>query len=203
VSLLIRSALAVATLSVLAGGAARAQQRYVLAPDSNEARYRVKEQLVGFDLPNDAVGKTSAIQGAIVIGSDGKIVRAGSKITVDLTTLTTDQRMRDNYVRRNVFRTDSFPSADFVPTEVRGVTLPLPAAGELTFELVGDLTIRGVTRPTTWTVTARRNGDTIAGSARTRFKFADFGLPIPRVRRVLSVEDDIRLEYDFRLVPQR
>ncbi|HSL72266.1 MAG TPA: YceI family protein, partial [Longimicrobiales bacterium] len=172
-SLLIRSAVVVSFLSVATNGAAAAQHRYVLA-DSNEARDRVKEQLVGFDLPNDAVGKTSQIQGGIVIGSDGRIVREASRITVDLRTLTTDQQMRDNYVRRNVFRTDSFPTADFVPTEVKGVSLPLPAAGPHTFDLIGELTLRGVTRPTTWAVTARRVGDAIVGTATTRFKFADF-----------------------------
>jgi len=31
-----------------------------LAPAGNEARYRVREQLAGVDLPNDAVGVTSA-----------------------------------------------------------------------------------------------------------------------------------------------
>ena len=31
--------------------------RYVVAPTGNEARYRVREQLVGFDLPNDRCGR--------------------------------------------------------------------------------------------------------------------------------------------------
>jgi hypothetical protein len=42
---------------------APAQLRYSVAPDGNEARYRVREQLMHHDLPNDAVGKTSAITG--------------------------------------------------------------------------------------------------------------------------------------------
>jgi hypothetical protein len=33
--------------------------------------------------------------------------------------------------------------------------------------------------------------------ARTAFRFADFGLRIPRVSVVLSVEDDIKLEADL------
>ncbi|MGH7554390.1 MAG: hypothetical protein ACREMQ_15400, partial [Longimicrobiales bacterium] len=32
--------------------------RLVTAPEGNEARYRVNEQLVGIDLPSDAVGTT-------------------------------------------------------------------------------------------------------------------------------------------------
>src|SRR5687768_17183496 len=39
--------------------------RYVTAPGQNAARYRVREQLVGFDLPNDAVGETKSVTGVI------------------------------------------------------------------------------------------------------------------------------------------
>jgi hypothetical protein len=35
--------------------------------------------------------------------------------------------------------------------------------------------------------------------AKTGFRFADFGLGIPRVASVLSVEDNIRLETDLLL----
>jgi hypothetical protein len=49
--------------ALIASSPASAQKaegvRLVIAPQGNEARYRVQEQLVGVDLPNDAVGKTS------------------------------------------------------------------------------------------------------------------------------------------------
>ena len=35
----------------------------VVAPEGNEVRYRVREQLAGFDLPNDAVGATGHVTG--------------------------------------------------------------------------------------------------------------------------------------------
>jgi hypothetical protein len=41
----------------------------------------------------------------------------------------------------------------------------------------------------------------VVGTATTRFPFGRFDLEIPRVRSVLSVDDDIRLEYDFRFEP--
>ena len=177
--------------------------RYAVAPTGNEARFRVREQLVGVDFPNDAVGKTSQIAGAIVVGPDGKIVREGSSFTVDLTNLVSDNARRDNYVRRNTLVTDSFPKAVFVPTSAKGLPATLPATGETTFELVGDLTVRGVTRPVTWQVKATRAAaGAVTGSATTSFPFAEFGLTIPKVGRVLSVDDKITLEYDFNLVPE-
>lgn len=63
------------------------------------------------------------------------------------------------------------------------------------------MTVRGETRPVVWDVTARRDGSAVVGTASTRFPFSRFDLEIPRVRSVLSVDDDIRLEYDFRFIP--
>jgi polyisoprenoid-binding protein YceI len=163
----------------------------------NEARYRVREQLVGRDLPNDAVGATAAVTGGISIDENGRIVRAESRFTVDLTSLKSDSDRRDNYVRRNTLQTEQHPAAVFVPTGVEGLPTPLPATGEISFRVVGDLTVNGTTRPVTWAVTARPAGDVWTGSASTDFNFSYFGIPVPRVPVVLSVRESIRLEYDF------
>src|SRR5688572_7475308 len=61
------------------------------------ARYKVTEQLAGISFPSDAVGTTQAITGALIVNPDGSFA-AGSKISVDLRTISTDQGMRDNYV---------------------------------------------------------------------------------------------------------
>src|SRR3569832_1864906 len=53
--------------------------RYVVAPTGNEARYRVREQLAGFDLPNAAVGVTKDVTGLVVVEPDGKIVKDSSR----------------------------------------------------------------------------------------------------------------------------
>src|SRR5690349_16886097 len=54
--------------------------RFTIGATGNEARYRVREQLMGKDLPNDAVGATSAITGTILAFPDGRIVKDSSKI---------------------------------------------------------------------------------------------------------------------------
>lgn len=174
--------------------------RLVTAPEGNRARYRVREQLAGLTFPNDAVGETDAIEGVVVLEPDGTIVREESRFVVDLTTLKSDRSRRDGYVQRNTLRTAEYPTAVFVPTAVHGLTMPLPTSGEFTLRLEGELTIRGVTRPTVWDLTLRIDGDTFTGTAATVFDFATFELTIPRVASVLSIVDEIRLEYDLRLV---
>jgi len=54
------------------------------------------------------------------------------------------------------------------------------------------LTIREIERPTTWSVTARRDGNTITATATTDFGFEDYR--IERPSQVLSLQDKIRLE---------
>ncbi|HZO18478.1 MAG TPA: YceI family protein [Gemmatimonadaceae bacterium] len=172
--------------------------RYVVAATGNEVRYRVREQLVGFDLPNDAIGKSAQIIGGITLDDSGRVVREASRFTVDAATFVSDRDRRDNYVRGRLLTAAQHPTIELVPTALRG--LAMPPSGSATFQLVGDLTVRGVTRPTTWSVTAQLEDEAVTGSASTRFAFTDFEMEKPRVRSVLSVADTIALEYDFNLV---
>lgn len=176
---------------------AAAPVRLIVAPTGNEARYRVREQLVGFDLPNDAVGVTQEITGGLLLDSKGAVVRDSSKIVVTLTSLKSDQARRDNFVKTRTMETEKFPTVELVLTGIKGNPKPT-ATAPTTFELLADLTVKGVTRPTTWKVTARADGADIVGSASTAFTFKDFSIEQPKVRSVLSVADTIKLEYDFR-----
>ena len=202
VGALLLSALAVAG-ALRSPVAARAQgsgaTRYAIQAESSEVRYRVREQLAGLNFPNDAVGATRVIEGAIVLDAQGRVVPGGSRFTVDLRTLQSNEARRDNYLRRNTLETETYPTVTFVPAEARRLPFPLPASGSVPFELVGDLTVKDVTRRVTWQSTATFDGPKISVSARTAFHFGDFGLRQPRVSVVLSVEDDIKLEADLTL----
>ena len=176
-------------------------QSYIVAPDGNEARYRVREQLAGFDLPKDAIGSTKDIKGRIVIGPDGKVVKDGSKVTIELSSLKSDQTRRDNFLRRSTLETSKYPQAELVLVALEGLLLQIAPGSSQTFSVRGDLTVHGATHPTIWQVTARSEANGIVGTATTAFTFKDFGLEQPKVPVVLSVADTIRLEYDFRFVP--
>lgn len=180
---------------------AAAAIRYVTAPTGNAARYRVREQLVGVDLPNDAIGETKAVTGTISADAKGNILPAESKFVIDVTNLVSDKQRRDGFIRGRVLQTQQYPNVTFVPSSVKGLSAPVPKTGSRSFDITGDLTVRNVTKPTTWRVTARFAGDHVTGSAKTGFTFADFGMEQPRVPVVLSVADSIHLELDFDMVP--
>jgi polyisoprenoid-binding protein YceI len=185
---------AAANPSTSAGGA-----KYILVEGKNTASYTTREQLAKRDLPNDVIGKTTSVTGAIVIGADGSVDAKSSQIVVDAATLATDQGMRDNYVRNNTLQTSKYKNITFVPTSVTGLPSPLPQSGPVAFKLTGDLTIKDVTKPVTWDVTGTVNGDSATGTAITTVSFADFKIDKPSVPVVLSIIDTLTLQIDLTL----
>jgi polyisoprenoid-binding protein YceI len=164
-----------------------------------KARYRVTEQLAGISFPSDAVGTTEAITGTIIVNPDGSIA-AGSKITVDLKTLTSDQALRDNYIQTRTLETGKFPTMDLVVKRTVGLAAPLPAGNQAQagFQLIADTTLHGVTKEITWNVVATLRPDGIAGRATATVDFAMFNMAKPSLARLLSVDDKIHLEVEFR-----
>lgn len=171
--------------------------RLVVDTVGTEVRYRVRERLVGKDLDNDAVGVTRAVSGQIALDADGSIVPEESKITIDVTGLKSDQTRRDGFVQRRLLETATYPTVVFQPTGIKGGPGTIPTSGIGSFTLIGNLTVRGVTRPSTWTVNARYLPTNVTGTTATAFTFGEFEMTQPRVPVVLSVSDTIKLEYDF------
>jgi polyisoprenoid-binding protein YceI len=183
--------------------APRVALRLTVAPTGSAARYRVREQLVSLDLPNDAVGETKSITGAIAFDSEGKVLRDASKFTVDAGTFVSDRDRRDRFVRGELLEAERFPTVTMVPTTITGVSFPLPTSGSRPVQITGDLTVRGVTRPTIWKGTAQFSSRNVAVAAATAFTFDDFQIEQPSVPVLLSVADTIRLEINVNLVPQK
>lgn len=183
-------------LAQSAGGAAR-----FAIVEGTRVLYRVREQLVGVSFLNDAVGVSEGIEGTLVIRPDGSVDPA-SRLVLDLGTFTSDQDRRDRFVRSRVFEIEKHPEAIFVPNRTVGSPFPaddpdalIPIVG---FQLVGEMTLHGVTKEMTWDVLATYDDDgVVEGKALTSFPFSDFGLAKPELPFLLSVEDEIRLEIDF------
>lgn len=174
--------------------------RLTLTSDGTEARFRAREQFANRDTLSEAVGTTSVVSGNIVLNAQGAALPEQSKIVIDLTTLQTDQARRDAYIKSNTLQTDQFPNAELVVSQVSGLPWPLPTSGQATVQLTGDLTLHGVTRPTTWEVRATMADRDLSGLAKTTVKMTDFGMTTPRTASVLSVNDEVALELTFKAV---
>jgi polyisoprenoid-binding protein YceI len=152
---------------------------------SSFAGYRVQEELVGIGAKT-AVGRTPDVTGTLEF--DGTTLGAAD-LTVDTTTLQSDEDRRDNAIRGQALETDSFPTATFVLTEPIDVGT-IPADGEtVAIEATGELTLHGVTKPITFPLEAALRDAVIVVTGSLDVQFADYDIDRPTSGAVLSVED--------------
>jgi polyisoprenoid-binding protein YceI len=163
---------------------------------SSKATIKVREQLVRLPSPIDALINITGAQGAFTLNPDGTFT-SNSKISVDMTTVTTDDRQRTDSIRRDPLEVTRFRTSELVPKTAIGLSLPLPSSGEFTFKLIGDLTLHGVTKTVTFDVRATRADGklTATATANPSWKFGDFGMQPPTSFSVLSIVDEIRMEF--------
>ena len=152
--------------------------------------YRAQEELVGIG-GVEAIGRTPDVTGSITIAG-AQLVAAD--LTADLTTLRSDEDMRDGQLGRQGVQTDQFPTATFVLTQPIELGAP-PAEGEqITIDAVGDLTLHGVTKNVTIPLGAVRQGDIIGVAGSVTFTWADFGMERPSSMRVVSLANEVTVE---------
>ena len=171
--------------------------------EGTRAYFRVREQIAGVKFLNDAVGMTEVVEGALVVRSDGAVDARQSRLTLDLRTFASDQDRRDNWVRTRALEVEKFPQAVFVARRIAGSpfssdeSMPFPI---VSFQLIGDMTVHGVTKEISWDVLATYDvgKGIVEGKALTSFPFSTFDLAMPGHVMLVSVEDDIRLEIDFK-----
>jgi polyisoprenoid-binding protein YceI len=181
------------TAAVPAGGV-----RFVAIPFKGLATVKVQEHLAVNLINTDAVLTSNGVDGVLTLKADGTFA-PDSKIVVDMTRLQSDQSLRDKWIQLFGIETNKFKTATFEPQKTTGLPSPLPASGQWTFTMDGQLTVHGVTKAASWSATATRAGRDLSGSATTLIHWADFDVEKPQaaVTQVVSVSDDIRLELKF------
>ena len=170
--------------------------------DGSKSVIRVHEQVAGVALPGEAVVTTAVMDGTAVLGGDGMFA-SGSIIRADLQALKSDSDLRDEWIKFNTLETSRFRYAEFNPTRVTGVPLPLPASGTWNAKLEGTMKIKTTTKPVTWELVVTRDTSRTTASGGIVFKFGDYGMAVPANRLILSVKDEVRLQVDLVLTDKR
>lgn len=181
---------------------------FIVVPESSKALYRVDEEFLqgaverlgkqlGF---NTAVGFTQTLEGFLELSRDEVPQVVGGRIIVDLRTLKSDDRLRDERIQDQFLESNQFPIAEFVVTGVENYPTTYTEGEEVTFTLVGDMTIREITNEVKWEVTAVLEGDTITGSAFTSIMMVDFGFDPPEILGFIEAQDPARVEMEIMAV---
>jgi polyisoprenoid-binding protein YceI len=159
------------------------------------AGVRIDEELRGVGAVT-AVLRTPDVTGEATL--DGSVLTALS-ITVDLTTLASDDARRDRSLP-TALDFVNFPSATFVldqPVDMAG----LDAGASVSVAVNGTLTINGVSLPAVADVTVDTTVGALVAVAQIPVTFADFGVQLPSAPIVLSIADDGIIETQLRFLP--
>ena len=155
----------------------------------SETGYRVQEVLVGQNAT--AVGRTSKIWGSLTLG--GTSVAKGT-FTVDMASVVSDQSQRNAQFDGRIMDVNQYPTASLVLTS----PIPLgtlPAAGTTKqYTAQGTLTLYGVSKSVTFTLTAERIGSEIDVLAEVPITFSDWNIANPSVGGFVTTANNGTLE---------
>ena len=123
-------------------------------------------------------GSTKEVTGQATIS--GSVVQEAA-ITVDMTSLTTDKKVRDQNMKTKLFEVTKFPESTFKLTEPADLSSVPEDASPATIPLTGDLTIHGETQKVTADFQVVRDGDTIILGGDIPINRLDFGVETPEM----------------------
>jgi polyisoprenoid-binding protein YceI len=177
-----RLALSVA-LASLVGSVFAAPETYTI--DASHSAPRFEYNHLGFSTQSHSFDK---ISGKIVLDREAKT--GSADIVIDTKSINTgDSEFYKHLQDEDFFDTAKFPTITFKSTSVK-------FDGDKPVELIGDLTIKGVTKPVTLTVTAYQNKvhpmrkkDAIGANAVAKIKRSDFNIS----KFVPYVSDEVSL----------
>jgi polyisoprenoid-binding protein YceI len=185
------------TASAVTDGAT--QRLFAIVPEQSQAQYAVEEEFFGQAVSFvTAIGKTNSIDGSIALDfANGDVTIANSAFTVDISTLASDSGRRDRAIRERWLESSRFPLATFVANDVQNMPGDADFGKDVSFQVLGDMTIREVTQPLTWDMTARLDGETMTGNASTFLYMRDFGFEPPDMAGILKVTDGVTVTVQF------
>jgi polyisoprenoid-binding protein YceI len=170
--------------------------RFQIVQEKSEVRFTIPEVLRG--QPNDVVGKSNQVAGEIAVDPNDLGTAKIGVIQVNARTLQTDDTRRNRAINNFILNTRTHEYITFTPTEIRGLSGKAEVGKLLTFQIAGNLTIRDVTKPVVFDVTAQADSATqLSGTATTTINRADYNLRIPNVPFVANVGEQVKLDIDF------
>ena len=174
-----------------------ARTTWTIDPAHSNVEFAVRHLMI-----STVKGRFTDVTGTVVL-DEADPAGSSADIVVNVASIDTREAQRDAHLRSaDFFEAEAYPTITFRSRKV--------VAGGLSdaFALVGDLTIHGVTREVTLSVTAEgRNkdpwGNQRAGySATTKIKRSDFGLTWNQLLETggLAVSDEVRISLDVQLI---
>lgn len=164
-------------------------------PTHSTVEFAVKHMMI-----STVRGSFPDITGQIVL-DEGNLADSSVDVTINVASITTGAEQRDTHLKSpDFFDVATYPNARFVSKRVID-------KGDGEVQLVGDLTIRDVTREVTLSVSDEGRGrdpwggDRAGFSAKTKFNRKDFGLAWNQALETggVLVSEEVKLAIDLQL----
>lgn len=169
---------------------------YTISQAESQVRFELDEDLRG--VRTTVVGTTDQVAGEIGLNLNDLSTAQVGVIQINARTLTTDNNFRNRAIQNEILQTGQYEFITFEPTAVTGLPESAAVGEEVFFSIEGNLTIRDVTQPVTFDVTATAVSESqISGTATAVVSREAFGLQIPNVPNVANVEEEVDLIIDF------
>jgi polyisoprenoid-binding protein YceI len=178
--------------------ATQARTTWTIDPAHSQVEFAVRHLMI-----STVRGRFAGVKGT-VIADEGNLGTAQVDVTIDVHTIDTREAQRDAHLKSaDFFDAEKFPVLTFKSTRVTEVK------GDR-FQLVGDLTMHGVSREVTLDVTSEGRGKDPWGGERAGYSAvakvnrSDFGLTWNQVLETggIAVGDEIKISLDLELVKQ-
>ncbi len=157
--------------------------------DASEFGYRVEEVLAGIN--TTAVGRSNEISGLLTIAGT---TATAVDVEVQVDSIKSDSALRDGRFAGDIMNSDEFPTATFSLTEpIEFGSIPT-GDEQVIASATGELTLRGVTNPVTFDVTAQTTDGRIGVLGSIPVVFADYGIDNPSFGQVRT-EDEGLVEF--------
>lgn len=169
-----------------------------IVPEESLVRFEINEVLRG--QPTTVVGRTNQVAGQVLVNFDSPAAAELGIIRINVRTLVTDQEFRNRAIRGEILLSarDEFEFGEFQPTSISGLPDTITMGEPISFQVTGNLVLRGVTNEVTFDVTVTPVSETrLEGSASTVVDRTLYGMEIPDAPGVANVEEEVELYIDF------
>lgn len=163
---------------------------YLVVKGQSTAQYEVGEKFADVELPTNAIGVTSEVDGELILSESGQLLR--SLVKVDVRTLKSDKERRDMMVG-SALRVSQYQFAEYTLTGMAPDSSTVTAGNETTFKLKGNMKLVGTERPLEFDAKAKLDGDLLEVTATTTLKMSDFKIKPPSIMGFVNVNDEVKL----------
>lgn len=169
---------------------------YSISQEQSQVRFELGEDLRG--VRTAVAGVTDQIAGEIALDFSDLASAQVGVIQINARGLATDNNFRNRAIHNEILQTGAYEFIIFTPTAIDGLPDAAPPGETVNFTITGDLTLREITQPVAFAVTATAlSPDTVSGTAVATVHRGDFDLRIPSVPNVANVDEEVRLTIDF------